>query len=124
LNSGLYEKFVNNAFYPPLFDTATALSFKVLGISLFSARIVSALFSILSLWAAFELAYSMYGGKTALLSSVLLGIMPGFFWLSRMALLETMLLFFVTVALLFFFRWLQNRRDKFGFSWFSGNEAF
>ena len=114
LNSGLFSKFISNAFYPPLFDTATALSFKAFGISLFSARLVSAVFSILSLWAVFELAYSMYDGKTALLSAVLLGIMPGYLLaLSRLALLETMLLFFVTVALLFFFRWLQNKQDKY-----------
>jgi 4-amino-4-deoxy-L-arabinose transferase-like glycosyltransferase len=112
LNSGLYSKLISNAFYPPLFDAATALSFQAFGINLLSARLVPSLFSILSLWAVFELAYSMYGGKTALLSAVLLGIMPGFFWLSRMALLETMLLFFVTVGLLFFFRWFQNRQDK------------
>ena len=113
LNFGLYSKFISNAFYPPLFDAATALSFQAFGISLLSARLVPALFSLLSLWAVFELAYSMYGGKTALFSAVLLGVMPGFFWLSRMALLETMLLFFVTVAFLFFFRWLQNRQDRF-----------
>src|ERR1700690_2913130 len=39
--------------------------------------------------------------------------MPGYFWLSRLALLETMLLFFVTLALLFFLRWLQNKQDKY-----------
>jgi 4-amino-4-deoxy-L-arabinose transferase-like glycosyltransferase len=113
LNSGLFSKFISNAFYPPLFDTLTALFFKAFGISLLSARLVPVLFSILSLWTVFELAHSMYGGKTALLSAVLLGIMPGFFWLSRMALLETMLLFFVTLALYLFFRWLQNKQDKF-----------
>ncbi len=89
------------------------LSFQAFGTSLFSARLVSAVFSALSLWAVFELAYSMYNGKTALLAAVLLGIMPGYFWLSRLALLETMLLFFVTLALLFFFRWLQNKQDKY-----------
>jgi 4-amino-4-deoxy-L-arabinose transferase-like glycosyltransferase len=113
LHSGQYTAFVNNAFYPPLFDTATALAFSAFGISLFSARLVSVLFSIFSLWTVFELANSMYNGKVALLSTVLLGVMPGFFWLSRMALLETMLLFFVTVALLFFYRWLQNKQDKY-----------
>ena len=112
LKGGLYEKFVNNAFYPPLFDTVTSVFFRVLDPSLFSARLVPAVFSILSLGAVFELAYSMYGGKNALLSAVLLGIMPGYFWLSRMALLETMLVFFVLVALLCFFRWLQNRQDR------------
>ena len=55
----------------------------------------------------------MYNGKTALLAAILLGIMPGYFWLSRLALLETMLLFFVMLALLFFFRWLQNKQDKY-----------
>ena len=81
LQTGQYTTFVNNAFYPPLFDCLTALSFNAFQISLLSARLVSALFSILSLWAVFELAYSMYNGKTALLSSVLLGVMTGFFWL-------------------------------------------
>ena len=71
------------------------------------------MFSVLSLWAAFELAYTMYNGKTALLSAVLLGIMPGYFWLSRLALLETMLLFFVLAALFCFFRWVRNRQDKY-----------
>jgi hypothetical protein len=112
LNWGLYDKFVNNAFYPPLYDSVTFGFFKAFGISLVSARLVSVTFSLLSLWAVFELAYSMYGGKTALLSAVLLGIMPGYFWLSRMALLEIMLVFFIVVSLLFFFRWLQCRQDK------------
>jgi predicted membrane-bound mannosyltransferase len=113
LNGGLYDKFVSNAFYPPLYDSITSFFFQAFGASLFSARLVSALFSVLGLWAVFELVYSIYNGKTALLSSVLLGIMPGYFGLSRMALLETMLLFFVTVALLFFFRWLKNRQTKY-----------
>jgi 4-amino-4-deoxy-L-arabinose transferase-like glycosyltransferase len=113
LNAGLYSKYVSNAFYPPLYDSITAISFQALGPSLFSARLVSAVFSVFSLGAVFELAHSMYNGKTALLATVLLGIMPGYFWLSRLALLETMLLFFMTVALLLFFRWLQNKQDKY-----------
>ena len=113
LNAGHFGNYVSNAFYPPLYDVATALSFQAFGTSLFSARLVSAVFSVLSLGVIFELAYSMYNGKTALLTAVLLGIMPGYFWLSRLAMLETMLLFFVTLALLFFFRWLQNKQDKY-----------
>lgn len=112
LTWGLYDQFVNNSFYPPLFDCITFIFLKIFGISLFSARLVPALFSILTLWVVFELAYSMYEGKTALLSATLLGIMPGYFWLSRMALVETMLVFFVTLSIFFFFLWLQNRQDK------------
>jgi asparagine N-glycosylation enzyme membrane subunit Stt3 len=113
LNAGHFDNYVSNAFYPPLYDVATAVSFQAFGTSLFSARLVSAVFSVLSLGAVFELAYSMYNGKTALLTAVLLGIMPGYFWLSRLVMLETMLLFFVTLALLFFFRWLQNKQNKY-----------
>ncbi len=112
LSWGLFDKFVNNAFYPPLYDTLTFLFLKGLGISLFSARLVPAIFSILSLWVVFELVYRMYDGKTALLASILLGIMPAYFWLSRMALLETMLVFFTTLSLYFFYRWLEKRGDK------------
>jgi len=113
LNNGLYNKFISNSFYPPLYDAITAISFQILGTSLFSARLISAMFSVLSLWAAFELAFALYNGKTALLSAVLLGIMPGYFWISRLSLLETMLLFFVLAALFCFFQWQQNRQDKY-----------
>lgn len=109
---GNYDKFVLTAFYPPLFDGVIFLSFKVLGVSLFAARVVPVIFSILSLWLVFELAHSMYGGKTALLSVVLLGVMPGYFWLSQSALLESSSVFFVAASLLFFYRWLTTRKDK------------
>jgi len=109
---GDYGAFVGNAFYPPLFDGVIFLSFKTLGVSLFSARVVPVLFSVLSLWLVFELAYSMYGGKTALLSAVVLAVMPGYFWLSQGALLETALVFFVVASLLFFYRWLVTRKDR------------
>jgi 4-amino-4-deoxy-L-arabinose transferase-like glycosyltransferase len=109
---GNYGAFVGNAFYPPLFDGVIFLSFKTLGVSLFAARAVPVLFSVLSLWLVFELAYSMYDGKTALLSAVVLAVMPGYFWLSQGALLETALVFFVVASLLFFYRWLTTRKDK------------
>jgi 4-amino-4-deoxy-L-arabinose transferase-like glycosyltransferase len=118
LISGHFSTYINNAFYPPLLDLVTTGSYSIFGVSLFSARLVSVVFSVLSLWVVFEIAYQMYRGKVALLSAVLLGIMPGYFWLSRIALLETMLLFFFALALLFFVFWLKNKRDKYVF--FSG----
>lgn len=112
LKYGLYDKFVNNMFYPPFFDLVTMIFYNLFGVGLISARLVTAVFSVLSLWAVFELVYCMYNGKTALLSVVLLGIMPGYFWLSRAALLEMMLVFFIVTSFLFFFRWFQYRQDK------------
>lgn len=115
LLSGHFVTYINNAFYPPLFDGATAFSFNIFGVSLLSARFLSVIFSVLSLSVIFELAYSMYGGKIGLISTVLLAVMPGYFWLSRMALLETMLLFFFTLALLFFYYWLKDKKDRYIF---------
>jgi 4-amino-4-deoxy-L-arabinose transferase-like glycosyltransferase len=102
-----------NAFYPPMFDVATAGFFNIFGISLLSSRLVALTFSVLTLWVVFEFANKMYGAKTALLSAVLLGVMPGFFWLSRMAMIETMLTFFFTLSLLLFFVWFRNRKNIF-----------
>ncbi len=112
LKMGLYQRFIGTAFYPPLFGSLASVFFRVFGASLVSGRLVSVVFSVLSLWAVFELAYSMYGGKAGLLSAVLLGIMPGYFWFSGMASLDMILVFFFTVSLFFFFRWLSNHRNK------------
>ena len=111
LQNGLYSNFVRDSFYPPLYSFFTMISFDLFGASLFAARLVSAVFSILSLWVVFELAYRMYGGKAALLSAVLLAVMPGYFWLSRLALLEVMLVFFFTLSLFFFYRWLNSHKN-------------
>jgi len=111
LQNGFYNNFVRDSFYPPLFSVLIKVSFDLFGASLFSARLVSAGFSILSLWVVFELAYTMYGKKVALLSAFLLAVMPGYFWLSRLALLEIMLVFFFMLSLFLFFRWLNSRKN-------------
>jgi len=100
------------SYYPPLFDVTVALNFKIIGPSLFAARLVALTFGILSVWAVFEYAYQLYGPRNAILSSILLATMPGFIILCRMALIETMLLFFFSIALLLFFSWLQTKNDK------------
>jgi 4-amino-4-deoxy-L-arabinose transferase-like glycosyltransferase len=39
--------------------------------------------------------------------------MPGFVWLARVAMLETALVFFSVVSMLFFFLWLQKHQNRF-----------
>jgi hypothetical protein len=70
------------------------------------------MFSMFSIWVTFEFAKRTYGPKIALVSAIVLGMMPGFFWLSRVAMLETMLIFFFTLTLFFFFTWLSKHTDK------------
>ncbi|MGF3522362.1 MAG: ArnT family glycosyltransferase, partial [Candidatus Bathyarchaeia archaeon] len=105
--------FAFNAFYPPMFDLFTVGFFSVGGITVFSGRLVSVVFSLLSLYAVFEFTYRLYEPKIGLLASVFLAIMPGFVWLSRLAMIETMLIFFFTLSVLFFFIWLQNGKTTF-----------
>ncbi len=102
-----------NAFYPPMYDLVTMTFFSVGGVSVFTGRFVSVAFSLFSVYTVFEFGYRIYGARTALLASILLAVMPGYLWLSRMAMIETMLVFFFTVSALFFFLWLHENKTKF-----------
>ena len=120
LNGGLmllrgnFQQYLSfNSFYPPMYDIFTAGFFAVGGVSVFTGRFVSVVFSLLSVYAVFEFAYRIYGAKTGLLASIMLAVMPGYVWLSRVALIEPMLVFFFTVSTLFFFLWLKEHKNKF-----------
>lgn len=112
LSRGQFQEYLNFSYYPPLFDIFVALAYTIIGTSLFSARLVALIFGVLSVWAVFEYAYRFYGPKHALISSVLLASMPGFIIVSRLALLETVLVFCFTVSLLLFFSWIQTNNQK------------
>ncbi len=99
-------------YYPPLYDLVTAGFFHVFGASAASGRLAAVMFSLLSLWIVFEFANRVYGPKVALVASVLLGVMPGFFWVSRVAMLETALIFFFSLALLLFASWMRFSHNK------------
>jgi len=113
LSRGHFQEYTRaGSFYPPLFDIMIAFYFKILSSSVFSARLVAVTFGVLSVWGVFEFAYRFYGPRNALLSSVLLASMPGFIWLCRIALIETMLIFFFSISLFLFFSWMHTKNDK------------
>jgi 4-amino-4-deoxy-L-arabinose transferase-like glycosyltransferase len=106
---------LTNSFYPPVYDAFTAVYFLVLSPTVFAARLVSVTFSVLTLFVIYETANLLYNSKKiAFVSAVLLAVMPGIIWLSRLAMIETLLLFVLSLSLFFFFRWLKNnqRRDQ------------
>jgi hypothetical protein len=100
-----------NSFYPPAFDLVTAVFYFFGGVSVFTARLVSVTFSVLSLFVIFELAHKMYDAKVALLSVGLFSVMPGIVWLSRMAMIETMLIFVFSLSMYFLFSWLHSGKE-------------
>jgi len=99
-------------YYPPLLDLFTTLYIKIFGVTSVAGRLVSVTFSLLALWIVFEFCKKIYGSKNALLASILLGTMPGFFWLSRITMLETMLIFFFTLVMFFFYSWITKNSNK------------
>jgi hypothetical protein len=99
-------------FYPPLFDIIAAVYFQIFGISWASGRLVSLTFSVLAIIVLFVFTRKVYGSKNALISSILLGSMPGFFSLSRESMLETTLIFFFIVTMFAFYNWISKNSNK------------
>ncbi|MCW4030102.1 MAG: glycosyltransferase family 39 protein [Candidatus Bathyarchaeota archaeon] len=102
-----------NNFYPPLYSVLIAGFYSVGGVGVFTGRLVSVAFSLLSMGVVFEFTLRFYGAKTALLASAFLAVIPGYVLLSRMGMIETTLLFFFTLTLASFFVWLTKHQTKF-----------
>ena len=101
-----------NSLYPPIYDVFTALYYLIAGPSVFAGRLVAVTFSVLSVLVIFELTRRLYEPKTALLSAVLFAVMPGIIWVSRLAMIETLLIFVFSLCLLYFFSWVSNGRER------------
>ena len=112
LKLGMYQSFSANLFYPPLYDFLAFLFYNIFGVSVVSARIVDAVFSVLLLWIVFEFASRIYNKKTALIGTVFLSIMPGYFYASHFAMLDIMVSFFFTLAIFIFYLWLETGKDR------------
>jgi len=101
-----------NSLYPPIFDLFTAAYYLIAGPSVFAGRFVAVTFSVLSIIVIYGLTSRLYDKKTALLSATLFAVMPGIVWLSRLAMIETLLIFIFSLCLLYFFSWISNGRER------------
>ncbi len=101
-----------NSLYPPIYDVFAAFYYLIIGPSVFAARLVADTFSVLSLFVVFEIGNRLYDKRTALVSALLFSVMPGIIWLSRLAMIETMLIFIFSVSMLFFFSWLRTNQER------------
>ncbi|MCL4429680.1 MAG: glycosyltransferase family 39 protein, partial [Chloroflexi bacterium] len=73
---------------------------------------VAVVSSVLAIVVLFEFTKRIYGVKNALIASVFLGTMPGFLWLSRVTMIETMLIFFFTLVMFLFYSWITKDSYK------------
>ncbi len=108
LRGQTWDYMTTYGYYPPVFDLVTTAFFSVLGVNEVAGRLVAVTFAVLSIALLFEFTKRTYGKRNALIASVLLGTMPGFFWLSRVTMLETMLIFFFTLSMFAFYTWLNK----------------
>lgn len=121
---GVYGTYTVDGLIP--FDTSnsggpidaglTALSFKILGINVKSARIPSALATLLTAFILYEIAFYLYGRKSALFSILFVLAFPilnadtGFLFIGRQMLSETTALFLIFCGLLIWFISWNARR--------------
>ena len=97
---------------PILFYWQVAASYKVFGVNLFSARLVSAFFGALSVPLVYVIARRLFDSKTAMISALLL---PGcylHFQIARWAITDMALNFFILLAFYFFIEGFQNKENK------------
>ena len=112
IHQGRFGEYFAFSRYPPLLDFAIAGSFEMFGVNVFAARLVSIVFSLLAISMVFALALKMFGVKVAFVSTAIFASMPGFVWLSRIALIETSVEFFFVGSILLFVYWLHKGKTS------------
>ncbi len=93
----------------------TAASFLFFGPSIFAARLVSVLCSVLTVITVYAVANLLLENKSAaLLAALFFSVGPGIMWLSKSAMIETLLAFVFSLCMYYFFRWLKTNsmRDQ------------
>jgi 4-amino-4-deoxy-L-arabinose transferase-like glycosyltransferase len=88
---------------PALYYWLNALAIQVFGLTPFASRFWSALFGLAGLWVAYRLALKTQGARTARLAVLILGTSPLYLALSRLAIIDMTVSFFITATLACFY---------------------
>lgn len=109
------ETFLNN---PPLFLWMTLLSFKTFGISLWAARIPSALMGLVGLLITHSLSLALFNNRmAAFLATITLATSWGYFWTSHEATSTVVFVFLLQLISWFFYWWYQTAARPKLFTW-------
>ena len=84
---------------PPLLYWINAASLKLFGLTEFAARLPSALCGLATVLVTYSVARRLYGRRTALISTMILGTSAGFVLQSRIILTDMLVTFCLTTAL-------------------------
>jgi 4-amino-4-deoxy-L-arabinose transferase-like glycosyltransferase len=97
---------------PPLVLWLWALTYKLLGVSLFSTQLWHSAFSFLLIWGTYKFAEKLYDNKTAFISSIVLLTSFQMFYMARLPMLDMTFTVFLTGAFYFFYEFYTGRKNK------------
>lgn len=100
------------AYHPPLFPLVESFFFSVLGASAATARMVVAGFTLLFLLAWYFFIARGYNRETALWAALVLGSTPYMVLLARSVLLELPVLAMAIMAIYFYYKFMEGKRDR------------
>ncbi|MDQ6779720.1 MAG: glycosyltransferase family 39 protein [Candidatus Eremiobacteraeota bacterium] len=107
----LHYNFVAWFIHPPLWFWTAGAAASVFGLNEFSLRLPSALAGLLSAYAVYRAGVRLYGERAGIIAALALGTSLEFIVLSRLAILDTMLLLFTTIASLWMY-FAVHERDR------------
>jgi hypothetical protein len=107
-----HENFVPVLDKPMFFYWLVAVSFKVLGVSEWAARLPTALAALGCLWLVFRFADRRWGRWVALWSTLILATSVEFFLLARLVIIEMSLTLFITLALCAFYSAVHTENER------------
>jgi 4-amino-4-deoxy-L-arabinose transferase-like glycosyltransferase len=105
-------KIVHLSKHPPLYYILVKLWIKIFGISEFTLRFPSLIFSVLSIIFIFKLAKELFNEKVGLISAFLLSLWPYNINYAQMAKMYTMSWFLGILSFLFFYRFIKENKIR------------
>ncbi|MEK6759889.1 MAG: glycosyltransferase family 39 protein [Deltaproteobacteria bacterium] len=92
----------------PIYSYSVALVYGVFGVSNWAGRLLSALFSVASIWFIYLIARKKLDGRTALWSAFFLSVLPLFAFYGRAVMPEALMLMASAAGIWFFSEWVDR----------------
>lgn len=96
---------------PPLFYWLLAISYQLLGVSTFAARIIPSLSACVACLTLLLLTYNTQHARAGLLAAIILASSVGFIIIGRMVFFDMLLTTWFTLALTFFYCWFTREKN-------------
>jgi 4-amino-4-deoxy-L-arabinose transferase-like glycosyltransferase len=104
---------------PPLFYWMTALSYRVFGINEWSFRIPNAVAALLGVVVTYLFAARWFGGKTALISALILMSSFGYFAMAHIVTIDMLFAVLLFISLLCFYEFYRSGKPLFLYLFFT-----